>query len=50
VGILPPHVVAAGERYAAEYGDRLTAAGADIVLPQLTELTVTAITHLCEQA
>jgi HAD superfamily phosphatase len=48
VGILPPHVVAAGTSYAAEYGDRLTAAGADIVLPQLTELTVTAITQLCE--
>ncbi|RZM82412.1 TIGR01548 family HAD-type hydrolase [Leptolyngbya iicbica] len=50
VGILPPHVVAAGAAYAAEYGDRLKAAGADMVVPQLTELTVTAITHLCEQA
>ncbi|WP_204141692.1 TIGR01548 family HAD-type hydrolase [Halomicronema sp. CCY15110] len=50
VGILPPHVVAAGKSYAAEYGDRLQAAGANIVLPQLTALTVTAITHLGEQA
>ncbi len=50
VGILPPHVLSAGDAYAAEYGDRLKAAGADLVLPQLMDLTVTAINHLCEQA
>lgn len=48
VGILPPHVVAAGETYAAEYSDRLLAAGADIVFPRLTDLTVTQIMQLSQ--
>ena len=46
VGILPPHVVAAGATYATEYGDRLKAAGAAIVLPQLTDLTAERIVQL----
>ena len=46
VGILPPHVITAGEAYAAEYSDRLLHAGADIVLPKLTDLTTAQITQL----
>lgn len=49
VGILPPHVVAAGATYAAEYGDRLKAAGAAIVLPRLADLTVEQIIQLGRQ-
>ena len=48
VGILPPHVVAAGPDYAAAYSDRLQAAGADIVLPRLTDLTVSQIMQLSQ--
>ncbi|NEQ44614.1 MAG: TIGR01548 family HAD-type hydrolase [Leptolyngbya sp. SIOISBB] len=48
VGILPPHVVAAGTDYAAAYSDRLLAAGADIVFPQLTDLTATQIIKLSQ--
>lgn len=46
VGILPPHVIASGAVYAAEYRDRLKAAGAAIVLSRLTDLTVEQITKL----
>lgn len=50
VGILPPHVVAAGATYAAEYGDRLKAAGAAVVLPRLTDLTVEQIGQLSSRS
>ncbi|MEM9005481.1 MAG: TIGR01548 family HAD-type hydrolase [Cyanobacteria bacterium P01_F01_bin.86] len=39
VGILPPHVIAAGASYAHEYAESLKTAGAKIVLPAITELT-----------
>ncbi|MDB9527962.1 TIGR01548 family HAD-type hydrolase [Oscillatoria sp. CS-180] len=53
VGILPPHVVRAGTVYAADYSDRLTAAGAKVVLPSLSALTpakIEAIAHLQHKA
>jgi HAD superfamily phosphatase len=46
VGILPPHVVAAGATYAHQYGDRLKAAGASIVLPTVNQLTAAQIEAL----
>jgi len=49
VGILPPHVVAAEAIYAAEYGDRLKAVGATLVLPRLPDLTVEQILQLSDQ-
>jgi HAD superfamily phosphatase len=39
VGILPPHVTASDAAYRDRYGQALTAAGADIVLPRLRDLT-----------
>jgi HAD superfamily phosphatase len=39
VGILPPHVTASDAAYRDRYGQALTAAGADVVLPHLRELT-----------
>lgn len=50
VGILPPHVVAAGQDYAEGYRDRLKAAGAEIVLPAATALTPSQIEHLITQS
>lgn len=46
VGILPPHVVAAGTDYAAAYGERLQEAGAIAVFSSITELTPEIITLL----
>lgn len=48
VGILPPHVVAAGREYAASYAQKLIAAGASIVLPQVQDLTVEHIQALAQ--
>jgi HAD superfamily phosphatase len=39
VGILPPHITASDAAYRDRYGQALTAAGADIVLPRLRDLT-----------
>jgi HAD superfamily phosphatase len=39
VGILPPHVTASDAAYRDRYGQALTAAGADVVLPRLRDLT-----------
>jgi HAD superfamily phosphatase len=39
VGILPPHVTASDATYRDRYGQALTEAGADIVLPRLRDLT-----------
>ena len=38
VGILPPHVTASNAAYRDRYGQALTDAGADVVLPQLRDL------------
>lgn len=46
VGILPPHVLAAGETYAQSYAERLQIAGATVVLPTVTELTADRIQSL----
>lgn len=46
VGILPPHVATAEPAYAAQYGEKLKAAGAAIVLPSLKALTVDQIESL----
>ncbi|MDJ0702848.1 MAG: TIGR01548 family HAD-type hydrolase [Leptolyngbyaceae cyanobacterium MO_188.B28] len=45
VGILPPHVQKTPE-YASNYAEKLKAAGADIVLPNVEQLTVEAIQSL----
>ncbi len=47
IGILPPHVVAAGEPYAREYAERLKLAGANIVLASVNDLTPQRIMALC---
>jgi HAD superfamily phosphatase len=39
VGILPPHITASDAAYRDRYGQALTAAGADVVLPRLRDLT-----------
>ncbi|MEL6381926.1 MAG: TIGR01548 family HAD-type hydrolase [Cyanobacteria bacterium J06626_18] len=49
VGILPPHVVTAGEAYASDYAERLQQAGANIVLPSVNDLTPNRIVTLCEK-
>ena len=46
VGILPPHVVAAGVAYAQNYTARLQAAGATLVLPKVSDLTPAKIEAL----
>lgn len=46
VGILPPHVMTAGEAYADDYADRLTTAGADLVLRSVNDLTPEQIATL----
>lgn len=46
VGILPPHVAAAGEIYAKDYAERLVEAGAIVVLPSINDLTPTRIMEL----
>jgi HAD superfamily phosphatase len=43
VGVLPPHVLAAGETYAQGYAERLRAAGARAVLSGVTDLTAERI-------
>lgn len=50
VGVLPPHVAASGEGYAADYRDRLLAAGAAIVLTAVTDLTPEHILALTQTA
>lgn len=49
IGILPPHVTAAGAAYAEAYGEKLKEAGAIAVLPSLTALTADKIGTLVEQ-
>lgn len=46
VGILPPHVLAAGEVYAQQYAARLQAAGAAIVLASVNDLIPATIIDL----
>lgn len=50
IGILPPHVIQAGEAYAENYATRLQAAGATIVLPTVQALTPAQITTAIELA
>ncbi|HEY9888604.1 MAG TPA: TIGR01548 family HAD-type hydrolase [Candidatus Obscuribacterales bacterium] len=46
VGVLPPHVTAAGADYAAQYAAQLQGAGATVVLPTVNDLTLEQIEHV----
>ncbi len=46
VGVLPPHVVARDGEYRQNYDQRLRAAGAEVVVPVITSLTIAAIQPL----